>query len=194
MRRSGVAPELILWWKGKRGRPLAMLVPVPFLNGDESRIRFQGALSSLVRVLALPVLGPDHSFAITGHLGGGDMDGSVVRPDCLEFPGPGHRIVVPAMSNLDGSAGADHSSLRADLCATDSTSTPVRLVIGPMLVHRRCSLSASTTQCVETEPPGHHADSRADTEGMRGSGAVPVISAFGTRNTWKARSEPHSRT
>jgi len=37
----------------------------------------------------------------------------------------------------------------------------VRLVLGPVLVHRRCRLSAFATPCVETEPPGHHVDSRA---------------------------------
>ena len=33
--------------------------------------------------------------------------------------------------------------------------SPVRLLFGPMLVHRQYSLSASAPQCVETEPPGH---------------------------------------
>ena len=149
MRRSGVAPELILWWKGKRGRPLAMLDPVPFLNGDESRIRFQGALSSLVRVLALPVLGPDHSFAITGHLGGGDMDGSVVRPDCLEFPGPGHRIVVPAMGNQDGSAGADHEPLSSQTGCNKLHQHAHASGLRSARVQRRITLSENAIPCAE---------------------------------------------
>jgi len=50
------------------------------------------------------------------------------------------------------------AACRAGLCATDSTSTPVRLAFGPVLVHRRITLSAFTTPCVEAEPPGHHVD------------------------------------
>jgi hypothetical protein len=61
-----------------------------------------------------------------------------------------------------GSSILDHgSSPKTGLCVTDSTSTPVRLAFGPVLVHRRCRLSAFATPCVETEPPGHHVDSRA---------------------------------
>ena len=35
---------------------------------------------------------------------------------------------------------------------------PVRLAFGPVLVHRRCRLSALAPQCVETATPGHHWD------------------------------------
>jgi len=47
------------------------------------------------------------------------------------------------------------AACHAGLCVTDSTSTPVRLVFGPVLVHRQITLSAFATPCVETEPPGH---------------------------------------
>ena len=36
--------------------------------------------------------------------------------------------------------------------------SPMHLVFGPMLVHRRGILSALAIPCVETEPPGHHED------------------------------------
>ncbi len=53
-------------------------------------------------------------------------------------------VRLPARTDLKGPSILDHGSFPiAGLCATDSTSTPVRLVLGPMLVHRRHSLSAS---------------------------------------------------
>ena len=52
---------------------------------------------------------------------------------------------------------------------------PVRLVFGPVLVHRRHTLSAFAAPCVETEPPGHHWDSRAASQWMLGSGVAPEL-------------------
>ena len=79
----------------------------------------------------------------------------------------------------------DHGSFpKTGLCVTDSTSTPVRLVLGPVLVHRRCRLSASAPQCVETETPGHHGDSRADSQWMLGSGVAPELVVVGVGNKW----------
>ena len=34
----------------------------------------------------------------------------------------------------------------------------MRLVFGPVLVHRRITLSAFASLCAETEPPGHRVD------------------------------------
>ena len=50
------------------------------------------------------------------------------------------------------------AACHAGLCVTDSTSAPTRLVFGPVLVHRRHTLSAFAIPCVEPELPGHHGD------------------------------------
>ena len=79
----------------------------------------------------------------------------------------------------------DHGSVPiTGLCVTDSTSAPMRLVFGPVLVHRRCRLSASAPQCVETETPGHHGDSRADSQWMLGSGVAPELVVDRSGNEW----------
>ena len=97
-----------------------------------------------------------------GNDGNPDVNAGGFLPDCHSLMGAGHGIRLPARCDLDGSPVMDHGSVpNTGLCATDSTSAPVRLAFGPMLVHRRTTLSALAPQCVETEPPGHHGDSRA---------------------------------
>ena len=71
----------------------------------------------------------------------------------------GDGIRLSTRGYLVGPPNVDHGSFpKAGLCVTDSTSAPMRLVLGPMLVHRQHSLSAFAIRCVEIEPPGHHED------------------------------------
>ena len=94
-------------------------------------------------------------------------------------------VSLSTRGNLVGPPNVDHGSFpNTGLCATDSTSTPVRLVLGPVLVHRGITLSTLAPQCVETEPSGHHVDSRAATQWMRGLGVAPELVMPGVGNVW----------
>ena len=93
------------------------------------------------------------------HNGNPEVNAGCLLEDCHPFVRTGDGICLPAGCHEVGSPVVDHGSVpNTGLCATDSTSTPVRLAFGPVLVYRRCSLSASTTPCPETEPPDHRHD------------------------------------
>jgi len=118
-----------------------------------------------------------------GNDGNTDGDAGGFLEDCHPLVHTGHGIGLPAWCDLDGSSSVDHGSFPSTgLWVTDSTSTPVRLAFGPVLVHRRCRLSALAIPCVETEPPGRHWDNRAGSQWVRGSGVAPVLFVHGVGN------------
>jgi hypothetical protein len=89
---------------------------------------------------------------------------------------PFSRRWTPAIVPVDtgclslSSIAASH----AGLCVTDSTSTPMRLAFGPVLVHRRKILSAFVTSCVETEPLGGNARNLPALSAVRTVGSARI--------------------